>query len=124
MPANIAKDKFGYLSVYGNGEKPWHPEVGTIVLGTMTAEGVIRESRRNGGKGLGFIVDTAPAYAPAPSPARKATTMTKLQEARARVREAEEARIALAAKHAAQDASVAPAKARLKPAKKPEAVAA
>lgn len=62
MPANIAKDQYGYLSVYAD-EKPWHPQVGAIVLGAMTAEQVISKSRTNGGKGLGFIVDTAPAYA-------------------------------------------------------------
>jgi phage/plasmid-like protein (TIGR03299 family) len=62
MPANIAKDKFGYLSIYAD-EKPWHPEVGAIVLGAMTAEQVISKSRAKGGKGLGFVVDTAPAYA-------------------------------------------------------------
>lgn len=62
MPANIARDKHGYLSVYAD-EKPWHPEVGSIVIGAMTAEQVIKQSRVNGGKGLGFVVDTYPAYA-------------------------------------------------------------
>lgn len=62
MPANIAKDQFGYLSVYAD-EKPWHPEVGAIVKGAMTAEQVIKRSRANGGKGLGFTVATYPAYA-------------------------------------------------------------
>ena len=62
MPANIAKDKFGYLSVYAD-EKPWHPEIGSIVIGAMTAEQVIKQSRANGGKGLGFVVETYPAYA-------------------------------------------------------------
>lgn len=62
MSSNIAKDKYGYLSIYAD-EKPWHPEVGAIVLGAMTAEQVISKSRAKGGKGLGFVVDTAPAYA-------------------------------------------------------------
>ncbi len=62
MPSNIAKDAYGYLSVYAD-EKPWHPEVGSIVIGAMTAEQVIKRSRSNGGKGLGFVVDTYPAYA-------------------------------------------------------------
>lgn len=62
MSSNIARDEFGYLSVYAD-EKPWHPEVGCIVKGAMTAEQVIRRSRERGGKGLGFVVDTYPAYA-------------------------------------------------------------
>jgi phage/plasmid-like protein (TIGR03299 family) len=62
MPANIAKDKYGYLSVYAD-EKPWHPEVGVIVIGARDALGVIKASRAKGGQGLGFTVDTAPAYA-------------------------------------------------------------
>lgn len=62
MPANIAKDKYGFLSVYAD-EKPWHPEIGSIVVGAMSAEQVIKASRANGGVGLGFIVETQPAYA-------------------------------------------------------------
>lgn len=62
MPANIAKDRYGFLSVYA-GEKPWHPEIGSLVTGAMTAKQVIRQSRANGGKGLGFDVATYPAYA-------------------------------------------------------------
>ena len=62
MSSNIAKDKYGFLSVYAD-EKPWHPEIGSIVVGAMTAEQVIKASRANGGVGLGFIVETQPAYA-------------------------------------------------------------
>lgn len=62
MASNIARDEFGYLSVYAD-EKPWHPEVGAIVKGAMTAEQVIKRSKERGGKGLGFEVATYPAYA-------------------------------------------------------------
>lgn len=61
MPANIAKDAYGYLAVYV--DKPaWHG-LGTLVQGALSAEQVIKVSRQNGGQGLGYVVETAPAYA-------------------------------------------------------------